>query len=96
VRHAPRPLLAPVPRRPRARLRRQIRARGRPFPPRRPYGYALTDGSGRRFAYLDVSKLLLTDQIEKYLNLNVVVFGTARNSTDTRDIVITIETLQLK
>jgi hypothetical protein len=68
----------------------------RPLTPRRPYDYALNDESGRRFAYLDVSRLLLTDQIEKYLNLNVVVFGTARNSADTRDIVITIETLQLK
>lgn len=68
----------------------------RPLAPRRPYDYALNDESGRRFAYLDVSKLLLTDQIEKYLNLNVVVFGTARSSADTRDIVITIETLQLK
>jgi hypothetical protein len=68
----------------------------RPFTPRRPYDYALNDESGRRFAYVDISKLLLTDQIEKYLNLSVVVFGTAANSPDGRDIVITIETLQLK
>lgn len=68
----------------------------RPLTPRRPYDYALNDDSGRRYAYLDISKLLLTEQIEKYLNLNVVVFGTAKNSADGRDIVIQIETLQLK
>ena len=68
----------------------------RPLAPRRPYDYALNDDAGRRFAYLDISKLLLTDQIEKYLNLSVVVFGTAQNSPDGRDIVIQIETLQLK
>jgi hypothetical protein len=68
----------------------------RPFAPRRPYDYALNDDAGRRFAYLDTSKLLLTDQIEKYLNLSVVVFGTAKNSADGKDIVIQIETLQLK
>ncbi len=68
----------------------------RPLTPRRPYDYALNDDAGRRFAYLDVSKLLLTDQIEKYINLGVVVFGTAQNSPDGKEIVIQIETLQLK
>ena len=68
----------------------------RPLTPRRPYDYALNDDSGRRYAYLDVSKLLQTDQIEKYLNLHVVVFGTARTSPDGRDFVIQVETLQLK
>lgn len=68
----------------------------RPFTPRRPHDFALNDDAGRRFAYLDVSKLLLTDQLEKYLELQVVVFGTARNSPDGRDIIIQVETLQLK
>lgn len=68
----------------------------RPFTPRRPYDYALNDEAGRRYAYVDVSKLLQTDQIEKFLNLNVVVFGTASNTADGKDIVIRIETLQLR
>jgi hypothetical protein len=68
----------------------------RPFTPRRPYDYALNDDAGRRYAYVDVSKLLQTDQIEKFLNLNVVVFGTASNTADGKDIVIRIETLQLR
>jgi hypothetical protein len=68
----------------------------RPFTPRRPYDYALNDEAGRRYAYVDISKLLQTDQIEKFLDLNVVVFGTASNTPDGKDIVIRIETLQLK
>lgn len=68
----------------------------RPLAPRRPYDYALNDDAGKRHAYLDISKLLLTEQIENYLERAVVVFGTAKNSPDGKDIVITIETLQLK
>ncbi len=68
----------------------------RPFTPRRPFDYALNDEAGRRYAYLDVSQLLLTEQIENYIEHNVVVFGAARNTGETRDIVIKVETLQLK
>ena len=68
----------------------------RPFRPRRPYDYALNDAAGKRYAYLDVSKLLQTDQIEKYLEHDVVVFGAAKSSADGKDIVITVETLQLR
>ena len=68
----------------------------RPFTPRRPYDYALNDDAGKRYAYLDISKLLLTEQIEKYIDHPVVVFGTAKNAPGGRDIVIEVETLQLK
>jgi hypothetical protein len=68
----------------------------RPFTPRRPYDYALNDDAGKRYAYVDVSKLLLTEQIEKYIDHNVVVFGAAKATADGKDIVITVETLQLK
>lgn len=68
----------------------------RPFTPRRPYDYALNDDAGKRYAYLDISKLLLTEQIEKYIDHPVVVYGTARNSPDGKEIVIAVETLQLK
>jgi hypothetical protein len=68
----------------------------RAFTPRRPYDWALHDNAGKRYAYLDVSKLLLTEQIEKYAGHNVVVFGAARSAPDGRDIVIQVETLQLK
>lgn len=67
----------------------------RAFTPRRPYDYALADDAGRRYAYLDVSKLLLTEQIEKYIDHSVVVFGGAKTVPDSKDIVITVETLHL-
>jgi len=68
----------------------------RPFAPRRPYDYQLNDDSGVRFAYLDVSKLLQTEQMEKYIDQTVVISGTARNAPDSGGIVIQIESLQLK
>ncbi|MBP7143189.1 MAG: hypothetical protein KBA71_14870 [Opitutaceae bacterium] len=67
-----------------------------PFKPRRPYDWALTDESGTRFAYLDVSRLLQTEQIEKYAERFVSVFGTARPLANSKDFVITVESLQLK
>jgi hypothetical protein len=68
----------------------------RPLTPRRPFDYALNDEAGKRYAYLDISKLLLTEQIEKYIDHHVVVFGAAKNAPGGKDIVITVETLQLK
>jgi hypothetical protein len=68
----------------------------RAFTPRRPYDYALNDEAGKRYAYVDVSKLLLTEQIEKYIDRHVVVFGAAKAVPDSKDIVIQVETLQLK
>jgi len=67
-----------------------------PFKPRRPYDWALNDDSGSRYAYLDVSKLLLTEQIEKYVDHVVVVYGAAKPVPGNRDIVIEVESLQLR
>jgi hypothetical protein len=63
--------------------------------PRRPYDWALEDNSGKRYAYVDISKLLLTDAIEKYIGHFVVVFGAAKPTPDGKDIVIQVESLQL-
>ncbi|PTX92631.1 hypothetical protein [Opitutus sp. ER46] len=63
--------------------------------PRRPYDWALDDNDGRRFAYLDVSKLLQTEQIDKYADHFVVVFGGAKPTADGKSIVILVESLQL-
>jgi hypothetical protein len=68
----------------------------RPLTPRRPYDYALNDEAGKRYAYLDISKLLLTEQIEKYIDHSVVVFGAAKNAPGGKDIVILVETLRLQ
>jgi hypothetical protein len=68
----------------------------RPLTPRRPYDWALNDDAGKRYAYVDVSKLLLTEQIEKYADHAVVVYGAARNAPGGKDIVIEVESLQLR
>lgn len=68
----------------------------RPFAPRRPYDYQLNDDAGARFAYLDVSKLLQTEQISKYADRIVVISGTARNDPEAKGIVIEVESLELK
>lgn len=68
----------------------------RPFTPRRPYDWALNDDSGRRYAFLDIGKLLLTEQIEKYIDRAVVVYGAAKSTPDGKDILIEVESLQLK
>lgn len=67
-----------------------------PFRPRRPFDFAIEDSSGARIAYVDLSKLLLTDQIENYVNKTVAVYGVARPVPDSKDIVITVESLQLR
>lgn len=68
----------------------------RPLAPRHPYDWALNDDSGKRYALLDVSKLLQTEQIEKYTDRMVVVYGSAKPSPNGRDILIQVESLQLK
>ncbi len=65
------------------------------FRPKRPYDYQLNDNSGERYAYLDVSKLLATEQFNSYIDRTVVVYGTAKAVTGTKDMVILAESLQL-
>ena len=66
------------------------------FKPRRAYDWALNDDAGKRYAFLDISKLLLTEQIESYVDHAVVVFGSAKPIPGTKDFVIEVESLQLK
>src|SRR5690606_25902671 len=54
--------------------------------PNPPYDYQLTDTSGRRFAYVETKRLLLTDRIEAYLDRNVAITGTVRNTVDGKDL----------
>jgi hypothetical protein len=67
-----------------------------PFRPRRPYDYQLTSEGGERYAYADLSKLLLTEQLDKYLDRQVVVYGATRPVPGTNDIVVVVESLQLR
>lgn len=74
----------------------QIVSTRRPFTPRRPYDWQLNDAAGVRYAYLDISHLLLTDQIENYAGHDVIVYGTPKAMPDGRNIVIQVESLRLK
>jgi hypothetical protein len=64
--------------------------------PKRPYDWQLVDTSGKRIAYVDLSKLLLTDQIENYSGHGVVVLGSLKPVKDSNDLVIMVEGLRLK
>ncbi|MFZ5494032.1 MAG: hypothetical protein ACOZE5_01680 [Verrucomicrobiota bacterium] len=64
--------------------------------PNPPYDYQLTDSTGRRFAYVDTKRLLLTDKIEAYLDRQITVTGTIRNTIDGKDLVISAESMALK
>ncbi len=63
---------------------------------RAPFAFQLNDDGGERYAYLDTSKLLLTEQVDKYIDRTVVVYGTARPVPNSKDIVIQVESLQLQ
>jgi hypothetical protein len=64
--------------------------------PRRPYDWEIRDAAGDRSAYLDIGKLMLTEQIDKYVDHDVVVYGAVKTVPGGRDIVIEVESLQLK
>ncbi|HZZ59100.1 MAG TPA: hypothetical protein VFE31_14805 [Opitutaceae bacterium] len=64
--------------------------------PARPYDWELLDASGSRLAYLDVHKLLLTEQMQKYIGHTVSVYGTVEPIPRSHDVVVTVESLQLR
>jgi hypothetical protein len=63
---------------------------------RRPYDWQLVDSSGNRIAYVDLSKLLLTDQIGNYAGHAVVVLGSMKPVKESNDLVIEVEGFRLK
>ncbi|MCS6243229.1 MAG: hypothetical protein H2172_05130 [Opitutus sp.] len=67
-----------------------------PLRPRRPYEFQLTDDAGARYAYVDISKLLATEQLNKYVDRTVVVYGTARSVPGSTEMVVVAESLQLR
>jgi hypothetical protein len=64
--------------------------------PRRPYHWQLLDASGKRIAYVDLSKLLLTEQIANYAGHAVVVLGSIRPVKESNDLVIEVVGFRLK
>lgn len=67
-----------------------------PLRPRRPFDFQLNDSAGSRIAYLDVSKLLQTEQIDAFVGRPVALFGTAEPLGTGKEIVIRVETLKLQ
>ena len=67
-----------------------------PLRPRRPYDYQLNDSVGTRYTYIDVSKLLVTERISKYLDRTVVIYGSAQAVAGSKDMVVVAESLQLR
>jgi hypothetical protein len=65
-----------------------------PLRPRRPWDFQINDDGGARIAYLDISKLLLTEQIDAFVGRPVSILGTAE--TLGSDLVIHVESLKLQ
>ena len=62
-----------------------------------PYNFQLIDSTGNRFAYLDISRLLLTDKVDLFVDRVVIIYGTARTlNQDGTKRVIEVESLHLK
>ena len=66
------------------------------FNPNPPYDYQLTDSNGRRFAYVDTKRLVLTEKLDSFLDRAVVITGTVRNTIDGKDLVVDAQSMQLK
>ncbi len=64
--------------------------------PNPPYDYQVMDQSGRRFAYVDTRRLLITGRIENFVDREVTISGTVRNTVDGKDLVIAAESMQIK
>ena len=75
---------------------RLVLARRAILNPNPPYDYQVTDSNGRRFAYVDTKRLLLTEKIENYLDRDITISGTVRNTVDGKDLVIAAESMSLK
>jgi len=60
------------------------------------YDYQLTDIEGRRFAFVDTKRLVLTEKIEAYIGTVVVLNGTIRNTVDGKDLVIDAQSITRK
>jgi hypothetical protein len=68
----------------------------RVFGMRRPYDYQLNDSTGERFAYLDLSAVTTNQRPEIYQGRTVIIYGAMQPVPGSKDIVIRVETLQVK
>lgn len=67
-----------------------------PLRPRRPHDFQLNDNNGNRFAFLDTGNLLLTEKLETFIGRNVTIQGTAVPAPGSRDLIIHVESLNLR
>ena len=75
---------------------RLVLARRAIINPNPPYDYQVVDASGRRFAYVDMRRVPATEKLDLYLDREVSITGTVRNTVDGKDIVIAAESIQVK
>ena len=68
----------------------------RPLAPRRPYDFQVNDGTGERFAYVDVSRLTPAEAMDKYVDRTVIITGVTRYSTEAQGLVIEAENIVIK
>ncbi|HEY1793704.1 MAG TPA: hypothetical protein VGG34_12365 [Opitutaceae bacterium] len=61
-----------------------------------PYNWEIVGTDGKRVAYVDMSRLLLTDQIENYAGHAVVVLGSLSQVKGSDDLVVDAVGLRLK
>ena len=60
------------------------------------YKWEIQDDTGSRVAYLDISKITQTEQIDSYVDHKIQVYGVPRLEVGTQSIVVSVESLQLK
>jgi hypothetical protein len=75
---------------------RLVLARRAIINPNPPYDYQVIDADGRRFAYVDMRRMPATAKIETFLDREISITGTVRNTVDGKDIVIAAESMQVK
>lgn len=64
--------------------------------PNPPYDYQVMDASGRRFAYVDIRRMSATEKMDNYLDREIAITGTVRNTVDGKDVVIAAESMQVR
>jgi hypothetical protein len=64
--------------------------------PRPEYDYQLEGVEGKRIAYLDVTKVLATLKMEKFVDSPVIVSGVLEQTYNGKNLVIEVETLDLQ
>lgn len=75
---------------------RLVLARRAIINPNPPYDYQVIDADGRRFAYVDMRRMPATAKLETFLDREISISGTVRNTVDGKDIVIAAESITVK